>query len=42
MYCPQRGSGKRSSFNSYFTFGCWSEDGQMLPRKGLLAPTDDE
>ncbi len=30
MYA-QRGSGKRSSFYSDFTFGCWHEDGTLLP-----------
>jgi DNA ligase 1 len=30
MYA-QRGHGKRSSFYSDYTFGCWSEDGQLLP-----------
>jgi DNA ligase-1 len=30
MYA-QRGSGKRSSYYSDYTFGCWAEDGQLLP-----------
>ncbi|MCU0891243.1 MAG: cisplatin damage response ATP-dependent DNA ligase [Sandarakinorhabdus sp.] len=30
MYA-QRGHGRRSSLYSDFTFGCWSEDGQLLP-----------
>ena len=30
MYA-QRGHGKRSSLYSDFTFGCWTEDGQLLP-----------
>ncbi len=30
MYA-QRGSGKRSSFYSDFTFGCWTEGGELLP-----------
>ncbi|MBB6124245.1 cisplatin damage response ATP-dependent DNA ligase [Sphingobium subterraneum] len=31
MMYAQRGSGKRSSFYSDYTFGCWSEDGTLLP-----------
>ncbi|MGB5076184.1 MAG: cisplatin damage response ATP-dependent DNA ligase [Sphingorhabdus sp.] len=31
MMYAQRGSGKRSSYFSDFTFGCWSEDGTLLP-----------
>lgn len=30
MYA-QRGSGKRSSFYSDFTFGCWTASGELLP-----------
>jgi DNA ligase 1 len=30
MYA-QRGHGKRSSLYSDFTFGCWTDDGQLLP-----------
>jgi DNA ligase-1 len=30
MYA-QRGHGKRSSLYSDFTFGCWADDGQLLP-----------
>ena len=30
MYA-QRGHGRRSSLYSDFTFGCWAEDGQLLP-----------
>ncbi len=30
MYA-QRGSGKRSSFYSDYTFGCWTEDGELYP-----------
>jgi hypothetical protein len=30
MYA-QRGSGKRSSYYSDYTFGCWAEDGELLP-----------
>ncbi len=31
MMYAQRGSGKRSSFYSDYTFGCWSEAGELLP-----------
>jgi DNA ligase 1 len=42
MYA-QRGSGKRSSFYSDFTFGCWSEDGELLPvGKAYFGFTDEE
>ena len=42
MYA-QRGSGKRSSYYSDFTFGCWTEDGQLLPvGKAYFGFTDDE
>src|SRR6185369_2282511 len=30
MYA-QRGSGKRSSYYSDYTFGCWSDGGDLLP-----------
>jgi len=42
MYA-QRGSGKRSSFYSDFTFGCWSETGDLLPvGKAYFGFTDEE
>jgi DNA ligase-1 len=42
MYA-QRGSGKRSSYYSDYTFGCWAEDGQLLPvGKAYFGFTDDE
>jgi len=42
MYA-QRGSGKRSSFYSDFTFGCWSETGELLPvGKAYFGFTDEE
>ncbi len=42
MYA-QRGHGKRSSFYSDFTFGAWSEDGQLLPvGKAYFGFTDAE
>lgn len=31
MMYAQRGSGRRSSWYSDYTFGCWSEDGDLLP-----------
>ena len=42
MYA-QRGSGKRSSFYSDFTFGCWSDGGELLPvGKAYFGFTDEE
>lgn len=42
MYA-QRGHGKRSSFYSDFTFGCWREDGELAPvGKAYFGFTDDE
>ena len=42
MYA-QRGSGKRSSFYSDFTFGCWSDGGDLLPvGKAYFGFTDKE
>ncbi|MEN9931885.1 MAG: hypothetical protein RIS17_458 [Pseudomonadota bacterium] len=42
MYA-QRGHGKRSSLYSDFTFGCWAEDGQLLPvGKAYFGFTDAE
>jgi len=42
MYA-QRGSGKRSSFYSDFTFGCWSEEDELLPvGKAYFGFTDEE
>ena len=42
MYAA-RGSGKRSSFYSDYTFGCWSESGELLPvGKAYFGFTDDE
>lgn len=31
MMYAQRGSGKRSSFYSDYTFGCWNDDGELVP-----------
>jgi DNA ligase-1 len=42
MYA-QRGSGKRSSYYSDYTFGCWGEDGELLPvGKAYFGFTDEE
>ena len=42
MYA-QRGSGKRSSFYSDYTFGCWTEEGDLLPvGKAYFGFTDEE
>src|ERR1044072_704035 len=31
MMYAQRGNGRRSSFYSDYTFGCWTEAGELLP-----------
>ena len=42
MYA-QRGSGKRSSYYSDYTFGCWTETGDLLPvGKAYFGFTDEE
>ena len=42
MYA-QRGSGKRSSYYSDYTFGCWNDAGELLPvGKAYFGFTDDE
>ncbi len=42
MYAA-RGSGKRSSYYSDFTFGCWSSEGELLPvGKAYFGFTDEE
>src|SRR6185369_2100238 len=42
MYA-QRGSGKRSSYYSDYTFGCWSDGGDLLPvGKAYFGFTDEE
>jgi DNA ligase-1 len=42
MYA-QRGSGKRSSYYSDYTFGCWTPDGELLPvGKAYFGFTDEE
>lgn len=42
MYAA-RGSGKRSSYYSDYTFGCWSSEGELLPvGKAYFGFTDEE
>ena len=42
MYAA-RGSGKRSSYYSDYTFGCWGEEGELLPvGKAYFGFTDEE
>ena len=42
MYA-QRGSGKRSSFYSDYTFGAWTQEGELLPvGKAYFGFTDEE
>jgi DNA ligase-1 len=43
MMYAQRGSGKRSSYYSDYTFGCWTEEGELLPvGKAYSGITDEE
>ncbi len=43
MMYAARGSGKRSSFYSDYTFGCWSAEGELLPvGKAYFGFTDEE
>ena len=43
MMYAQRGSGKRSSFYSDYTFGCWNDLGELLPvGKAYSGMTDEE
>ena len=43
MMYAQRGNGRRSSFYSDYTFGCWTEDGELLPvGKAYQGITDEE
>ena len=43
MMYAQRGNGRRASFYSDYTFGCWSETGELLPvGKAYSGFTDDE
>jgi len=43
MMYAQRGSGKRSSFYSDYTFGCWTPSGELLPvGKAYFGFTDEE
>lgn len=43
MMYAQRGNGRRSSFYSDYTFGCWTEQGDLLPvGKAYSGITDEE
>ena len=43
MMYAQRGSGKRSSFYSDYTFGAWNDEGELLPvGKAYFGFTDEE
>ena len=43
MMYAQRGSGRRSSYYSDYTFGCFTEDGELLPvGKAYSGITDEE
>ncbi|MGC4252550.1 MAG: cisplatin damage response ATP-dependent DNA ligase [Sphingobium sp.] len=43
MMYAQRGHGKRSSYYSDYTFGCWTEEGELLPvGKAYSGFTDEE
>ncbi len=43
MMYAQRGNGRRSSFYSDYTFGCWTEAGELLPvGKAYSGITDEE
>ncbi|PZU07492.1 cisplatin damage response ATP-dependent DNA ligase [Sphingomonas sp.] len=43
MMYAQRGHGRRSSYYSDYTFGCWSEEGELLPvGKAYSGITDEE
>jgi DNA ligase 1 len=42
MMYAQRGSGKRSSYYSDYTFGCWGEDGSLLPVGKAYSGFSDE
>lgn len=43
MMYAQRGHGKRSSFYSDYTFGCWSDEGELLPvGKAYSGFTDED
>lgn len=42
MMYAQRGSGKRSSYYSDYTFGCWGDDGALLPVGKAYSGFSDE
>src|SRR3546814_7237112 len=43
MMYAQRGNGRRASFYSVYSFGCWSDEGELFPvGKAYSGFTDDE
>src|SRR3546814_11337664 len=43
MMYAQRGKGRRASFYSDYTFGCWTDGGELLPvGKAYSGFTDEE
>src|SRR3546814_8338018 len=43
MMYAQRGNGRRASFYSDYTFGCWTDGGELLPvGKAYSGFTDEE
>lgn len=42
MMYAQRGNGRRASFYSDYTFGCWTEDGELLPVGKAYSGFSDE
>ncbi len=43
MMYAQRGNGRRSSYYSDYTFGCWTDEGELLPvGKAYSGITDEE
>ncbi len=42
MMYAQRGNGRRASFYSDYTFGCWTEEGELLPVGKAYSGFSDE
>lgn len=42
MMYAQRGNGRRASFYSDYTFGCWTDDGELLPVGKAYSGFSDE
>ncbi len=42
MMYAQRGNGRRSSYYSDYTFGCWTEEGELLPVGKAYSGITDE